>query len=98
MARPASGVTINMIVSATNKRAYDVLIANFERAYPNISVRPTYPPTPTAVQDLERIELAAGTGPELLQTFPGCGTPISICVFAKAGYLAPMVKKPVPRT
>jgi raffinose/stachyose/melibiose transport system substrate-binding protein len=42
---------------------------------------------------LESTELAAGNAPDLLQTYPGCGTPISICRLAKAGYLAPMLKK-----
>lgn len=93
-ARPASGVTINMIVNAGNKPGYDVLIANFERAYPNIDVNITYPPTPEAVFQVEVTELAAGNAPELLMSFPGCGAPISICVLGNAGHLAPMLKKP----
>src|SRR4051794_35635572 len=93
-ARPASGVTINMIVNAGNKPGYDVLIANFERAYPNIHVNITYPTTPEDVFNLEATELAAGNAPELLLALPGCGAPSSICVLGKAGHLAPMLKKP----
>jgi raffinose/stachyose/melibiose transport system substrate-binding protein len=93
-ARPASGVTINMIVTMQNKPGYDVLIANFERAYPNIDVNITYLPTAQAVMDLETTELAAGNAPELLMSFPACGTAIAICVLGKAGHLAPMLKKP----
>jgi raffinose/stachyose/melibiose transport system substrate-binding protein len=43
---------------------------------------------------LETTELAAGNAPDLIVTFPGCGTPISMCALAKPGYLAPMVEKP----
>src|SRR4051794_29536595 len=93
-ARPASHVTINMIMSLQNKPGYDVLIPNFERAYPNIEVNITYPPTATAVGQVESTELAAGNGPELLMSFPGCGTQIAMCVLGKAGHLAPMLKKP----
>ena len=73
VARPASGVTINMIVNAGNKPGYDVLIANFERAYPNISVNVTYPSTPEAVFQVQATELAVGNAPEILMSFPGCG-------------------------
>ena len=93
-ARPASGVTINMIMSVQNKPGYDVLIANFERAYPNIDVNITYAPTASAVSQVESTELAAGNAPELLMSFPACGTQIAICVLGKAGHLAPMLKKP----
>src|SRR3954471_7428672 len=93
-ARPVSGVTITMIMSTANKPGYDVLIPNFERAYPDIHVNITYPPTATAVAQHESTELAAGDAPELLMSFPGCGTSIAICVLGKAGHLAPMRKKP----
>src|SRR5262249_52334285 len=43
---------------------------------------------------LETTELAAGNAPDVLGTAPGCGQPNSICTLGKAGYLAPMIRKP----
>jgi ABC-type glycerol-3-phosphate transport system substrate-binding protein len=94
-ARPAGSdqVTITMLVNATAQPGYQVLIANFEGAYPNIKVDATFAPAKVWYQ-LEATELAAGNAPDLLGTLPGCGTPVSVCVPAKAGDLAPLVEKP----
>jgi raffinose/stachyose/melibiose transport system substrate-binding protein len=87
-------VTLNMLATPQAQAGMQVLIPNFERVYPNISVNVTYAPNAAVLYQLETTELAAGNGPDLLTTTPGCGTPVSICVFAKAGELAPMVDKP----
>ena len=95
-ARPAGGsgqVTISMLGNYLYAQAYDVLIPNFERAYPNITVTITYA-TPAVLAQLETTELAAGNAPDLLTTAPGCGLQNAMCVVAKSGYLAPMIKKP----
>src|SRR6266496_827433 len=34
--------TLNITVGLTSKAAYQVIIANFERVYPNVTVQPTY--------------------------------------------------------
>jgi raffinose/stachyose/melibiose transport system substrate-binding protein len=90
-------VTITMLTNATLQPGYQVLIANFERVYPSITVDATFPSTQTGLYQLERTELAAGNAPDLLGTMPGCGTPVSVCVLAKAGDLAPLVKEPWTR-
>jgi raffinose/stachyose/melibiose transport system substrate-binding protein len=87
-------VTITMLGIATVQPGYQVLIPNFERVYPNIRVDATFAPTQVTWYQLEATELAAGNAPDLLGTLPGCGTPVSVCVLAKAGDLAPLVKKP----
>jgi raffinose/stachyose/melibiose transport system substrate-binding protein len=73
---------------------YDALISNFERAYPNITVVPSYTSTSGVLYQLETIQLAAGNAPDLLYTQPGSGSPVSIVELAKAGDLAPMIKAP----
>jgi raffinose/stachyose/melibiose transport system substrate-binding protein len=95
-ARPAQAatVTINILDTINNQPGWDVLIANFERVYPDIKVDITYAPTTTTLYQLEATELAAGNAPDVLSTTPGCGTPIAVCVLAKAGDLAPLVNKP----
>ena len=96
-ARPAAKgdtVTISMLALNLEQPAFDVLIPNFERVYPNVKVDPTYAPSSTEIYQVETTELAAGNAPDLLYTIPGCGSPISVCALAKAGDLAPMVGKP----
>lgn len=93
-ARRADAVSIAMLTNVTSKPGWDVMIANFERVYPNIRVDITYAPSQTFLFQIELTELAAGSAPDLLATNAGCGTPIAVCVLGKAGYLAPMVNKP----
>jgi raffinose/stachyose/melibiose transport system substrate-binding protein len=87
-------VTIGMLAATAQKSGYDALIRNFERVRPDIHIAVTYTLLATDLTALEATQLAAGNAPELLTTFPGCSTPISVCTLAKAGYLAPMVRKP----
>jgi raffinose/stachyose/melibiose transport system substrate-binding protein len=95
-ARPAGSdqVTISMLANFTGQPGYPLLIANFERVYPDIHVNITYAGSQSQLFQVEATELAAGSAPDVLMTYPGCGTPISICVLAKAGDLAPMIRKP----
>jgi hypothetical protein len=75
--------------------AYQVLISNFERAYPNITVDVTWSPSSTDLYQLETTELQAGNAPDLLTTtVGGSGTPIAVCVLARAADLAPMLRAP----
>jgi ABC-type glycerol-3-phosphate transport system substrate-binding protein len=79
-ARPARDdtVTITLIANTLDQTVWQVLIANFERVYPNITVDATYTGG-TAIGQLEPTELAAGNAPDLLATVPGCGTTTSVC-------------------
>ena len=95
-ARPAKlsdAVTITMLAYSNQKPGFGVLIPNFERVYPNIKVNVSYAASTTTLYQLEATELAAGDGPDLLTSAPGCGQPVSVCVLAKAGDLAPMLKE-----
>ena len=92
-AQPAGNdqVTITMIAASMDQPGWQVLIANFERVYPNIMVNVTYVLSTTQI---EPTELAAGNAPDLLSVQPGCGSLTSVCVLAKDGYLAPMLDVP----
>jgi raffinose/stachyose/melibiose transport system substrate-binding protein len=96
VARPAvhDTITLQMITSGTQQPGYDVLIPNFERVYPNVKVNVTYAANGPQLVQLELTELAAGNGPDILTTLPGCNSPIGICELAAAGDAAPMVEKP----
>jgi raffinose/stachyose/melibiose transport system substrate-binding protein len=87
-------VTVSALALLTQKPGLDILVSNFERVYPNITVDVTYNSSLGILYQLEATELAAGSAPDVLTTFPGCGTPISVCALARAGALAPMVNKP----
>jgi raffinose/stachyose/melibiose transport system substrate-binding protein len=96
-ARPAGTggqVTITMLTNVAYQPAFQVLIPNFERVYPNITVNITYAATSAILNQLETTELAAGDAPDLLAANPGCGAQTGICQLARAGYLVPMIKAP----
>jgi raffinose/stachyose/melibiose transport system substrate-binding protein len=94
-ARPAGSdqITITMLAFTTNEPAFQVLIPNFERVYPNITVNATYIDSDTAVQ-LEPTEFATGSAPDLITAFPGSEAPDYGCRFAAFGDLAPLVNAP----
>jgi len=92
-AKRSDTITIGMLMIVNTKPGWDLVIPNFERAYPNIKVDVTYEPAIAALYQVELTQLAAGNAPELLTTNHGCGTPIAICTLAKAGHLAPMLNK-----
>jgi raffinose/stachyose/melibiose transport system substrate-binding protein len=96
-ARPARSGQVTIRLAAGpggGETAFDVLIPNFERVYPDIKVDATYVPTVAVLQQLETTELASGNGPDVLTTYPGCGNSVSVCALGPAGYLAPMIKAP----
>jgi len=93
-ARKTSPVTIDLMANFVGQPGYELLIANFQRVYPDIKVNVTYAATNAALYQLETTQLAAGNAPDVFMTYPGCGTPISVCAIAKANYLAPFVKRP----
>jgi raffinose/stachyose/melibiose transport system substrate-binding protein len=92
-AAPRDQITLTFVAYVTNQPSFDAVIKNFEQAHPNIEIAATYTATVASLYQVETTELAAGHAPDLLTTYPGCGTPVSICRLAKAGHLAPMVGK-----
>ena len=87
-------MTISVLSSVILQPGLDVLIQNFERVNPNITVQATYAPTGAALNQVELTELAAGNAPDVLAVTPGCHSALAVCELANAGYLAPMVGKP----
>jgi raffinose/stachyose/melibiose transport system substrate-binding protein len=95
-ARPARSdqVTLSLLEYVLFKPGFDVLIPNFERVYPNVSVNATYAPTAPVQMQLLVTELAAGSGPDVVGVSGGSSSANSVTPLAKAGYLAPLVRKP----
>lgn len=93
-ARSKDNVTITVFVQGGQKSMFETtLIPAFERVHPSINVEMEYRDTAGEIYRLLTTQLAAGTAPDAFITWPGCGTPISICKLAKAGHLLPMVNK-----
>jgi raffinose/stachyose/melibiose transport system substrate-binding protein len=91
--RTASPVTISMLANLNYKPAFQVLIPNFERVYPDITVNATYLPS-TTLSPLEQTEFAAGNAPDIVATADGTTSAISTYKLATSGNLAPLVNKP----
>jgi raffinose/stachyose/melibiose transport system substrate-binding protein len=92
-ASPATTVTITMLANSKESNAFAVLIPNFERVYPNITVNITYLPTQGLVTT-ELVEFAAGNAPDIVPTVSGETSQVSVRALVRAGDLAPMVNKP----
>jgi raffinose/stachyose/melibiose transport system substrate-binding protein len=86
-AKPHATVTLRFVTTNTVKPAFDVLIANFNRVYPDIHVDATYLASDQFNAQIP-VQLAAGNGPDLFTGFPGTGALPSIKLMAQAGYLA----------
>jgi raffinose/stachyose/melibiose transport system substrate-binding protein len=95
-ARPAKSgnVTLNLLATTTGISGWQLLIPNFERVYPNITVNATYVASGLTIDQVETTEIGAGNAPDLIAAAPGCGQPISVCELGKNGNLAPLVKEP----
>src|SRR5262249_40538008 len=89
-------VRIRFLALNLSQPAFDVLIPNFERAYPDIEVDVTYQAPLSRIFQLETIQLAAGTAPDVLWVEPAssCGGVGAVCTLASAGHLVPMGGKP----
>jgi raffinose/stachyose/melibiose transport system substrate-binding protein len=94
-ARPARSdqITLSMFALGSYQMGWNVLIANFERAYPNITVNITYGAS-GALGTEELAQLGAGTAPDLLNMNLGCAGDLSVCALARAGDVAPMIDAP----
>jgi raffinose/stachyose/melibiose transport system substrate-binding protein len=99
-ARPAgksAPLTITMYAGDAQRPGLSVLIPMFEKANPDVNVDVRYLLTAAITNQIEPTQLAAGNAPDILVVWPGCGTPVSVCKLAPAGYLANMPSKPWAR-
>jgi raffinose/stachyose/melibiose transport system substrate-binding protein len=86
-------VTLRMIMGVTVKPAMDILIANFQRVYPNVRIDATYSTTDQVTSQLST-QFQAGNGPDLLQVRGGNTDSASAYVLAGAGQLMDLTKSP----
>ena len=95
-ATPQGGVTLRFMAQsappAPGNPAYDAVIANFEKAYPNIDVRAEYNPT-GQYQTVIRTQLQGGNAPDVFFTAGGTGQTNSVIDLGRAGYLLDLSKR-----
>ena len=75
-AQPArtSPITISMISTAGAQPGFSVLVANFERVFPEITVAVTYVPNPTVLTQVELTEFQAGQAPDVVGVIAGAAS------------------------
>src|SRR5438128_969862 len=69
-AKSSETVTLRMMSITSIQQAQEVLIKNFEHAYPNIKIEPTYVVGTAAFQTLLP-QLQAGNAPDIMFVQPG---------------------------
>jgi raffinose/stachyose/melibiose transport system substrate-binding protein len=92
-ARSRDTVTLTLEALQTNQGSYPTIIANFEAAYPNIKIDPTYSPNVNYLSSITT-QLRAGAGPDIFYAVPGTGIQLGTIPAAQAGWLADMSKRP----
>jgi raffinose/stachyose/melibiose transport system substrate-binding protein len=85
-AKPSDTVSLNMSMLTTYKPAFDTLIPNFQRVYPNVQINVTYAPNGTFQQVL-LTQLQAGSLPDLFWASLGNQTTSSVRPLASSGNL-----------
>src|ERR1700750_186396 len=88
-ARSHDTVTLNLMMASTQSPGFSILIANFERVYPDIKIEPTYVPSSNISQVL-LTQFQAGNAPDLFHMLPGLNGTTAVLIMAQAGKLLPL--------
>src|SRR6476620_3243765 len=84
-------ITLGTQTAQGGEGPYRPVIAEFEKANPNITVNLVETPTDSYAQVL-RTQLQAGNAPDVFYGQPGGGNPNAILPSAEAGYLTPLTE------
>lgn len=84
----AQATTITMVMNAQYKSGMDILIANFERVYPDIDVQVSYVTAGAPYNSLVSTQFAAGNGSDILWSLGARSGPTAVWPYAEAGHLA----------
>jgi raffinose/stachyose/melibiose transport system substrate-binding protein len=89
-AKTQATVTLKLLAQSNGQGnpQINAIIANFEKAYPDIKVDATYLPLGTPYANALRTQLQSGNGPDVFYVSPGSGGLQSVMPLAKAGYVA----------
>jgi raffinose/stachyose/melibiose transport system substrate-binding protein len=101
-AKPKANVTLKFAMLAETRAPWDVLVANFQRQYPDITIEMSYIPFAQYGSTL-LTEYQAGNPPDMMVATAGSVSNYSTWAFASQGKLldltgSPWVKRTVPAT
>jgi raffinose/stachyose/melibiose transport system substrate-binding protein len=82
---PSASIGGSLKIISSDTGAIKQIVAAFNKKYPNVNINVTTLDADPLQQQV-RTQLASGTGPDLIQTWPGTGNPLTVNVLAKAGY------------
>jgi raffinose/stachyose/melibiose transport system substrate-binding protein len=82
-------VTLNLLMASTQQPGFTILIANFERVYPDIKINATYIPSPSLPQ-LLLTQFQAGNAPDLYHMLAGRNGITAVLLMAESGRLLPL--------
>jgi raffinose/stachyose/melibiose transport system substrate-binding protein len=91
---PRVSGTLTITVGLTIKASYEQMLKNFAKAYPDVTVRPTYLQGGSVIAATLGTQFQAGNAPDVIELAPGRVNIPSILEYAKAGYLADLSKRP----
>jgi raffinose/stachyose/melibiose transport system substrate-binding protein len=86
-------VTLTFLGTVESRAGWDVVIANFERAYPNIKIDDSYVPG-SQFGPLLLTQLQAGTPPDLFTIQPGAGSNYGLYALGSQGKLLDLTGSP----
>jgi raffinose/stachyose/melibiose transport system substrate-binding protein len=91
-ASPSGTVTLSM--ATTYKPGFDVLIPNFNRIFPNITIKPSYYVSGAPYTTAVTTQFSAGNGTDLVWATGARTGPTATWPFAQAGYLTDLSGRP----
>jgi raffinose/stachyose/melibiose transport system substrate-binding protein len=96
-AAPQATVTLKFLGQSTGQggnQQMSAVIANFEKAFPNIKVEQEYLPIGTTYANALRTRLQSGNAPDVFYVTAGSGGLQSVLPLARAGYVANLAARP----
>ena len=96
-AKPQATVTLKFLAQSTGQggnQQMSAVIANFEKAYPNIKVEQEYLPIGTTYANALRTRLQSGNAPDVFYVSAGSGGLQSVLPLARAGHVADLANRP----
>jgi raffinose/stachyose/melibiose transport system substrate-binding protein len=96
-AKPEATVTLKFIGQSTGQggnQQMSAVIANFEKANPNIKVEQEYLPIGTTYANALRTRLQSGNAPDVFYVTAGSGGLQSVLPLARAGFVADLANRP----
>src|SRR5262249_50157886 len=96
--KAAAPVTLNAFMFTSLKLGWDAVVANYEKAFPNVTINTTYYVDSVAYNSALVAQIAAGGGPDVFSTTAGYFSANSILNLAPLGRLTPLSGPWIKRT